>query len=1127
MNRLLTLALHTVSDVRSDQALLAALAANRDGASLAELFRRHAPAVRQVAADVCPAAAEDVVQAAFLLLAERAASLAGRTSAAGWLFQVARRLALKARTAAARRSRHESHAEPASPSAPVLDDLALHEVRALVAEELAGLPDKMRVPLVLHYWEGAAHAEAAARLGCSVSTLKRLLDAGRERLGARLARRGLTGASVLTVLTALQTRATAGFVSTSACGPDPGTAAEIPARVAALARTTGGVSLSKSLAAAACVLAAGTALAIGLTGGERPKPDAVAAAGRQPPRGPDPVPEKAPAPDRDRLPAGAVARLGSDVFHHGGMIDRVFVTPDGRHAVSAGVDALTSNWDMKAKLWDLATGKELPSASGKVPDGPGGVRVAAVTPAGKSLALVVIPREQKQAGDVGGWVVDSVGGSVLAEFPRTVVWGRSALHPDGKRVATVTIHGPPGAPQQYQILLWGLGKEKAPTELLPPQRRNVHRIQFSPDGRYLAAQYAGGKQLDIVEVAGARVVLTVEDSDPTQAVYDAFAFSPNGKLFAKEAREKNQLRVWSIADGKERSIPCEDGHWGVALAFDPTGAFLAHLADGKLRVHNLQLGVKALEVRCRGGLFGGFDVAFTPDGRVVTAENADLIIRDGRTGEMLAAGPHRSDIAHVVWAGSKRVATWDRDSGTPGRVWDAATGRQAATVAGHTDGCRVAAASPDGSLLATAGAQISKNAPDTTVRLWSAADGGELAVFRPAVTGADRSVRALWFAPDGKTLFGLAHRTGYVWDVAAKRELRPFAHPLALVSAAYPVTGTDRVIVTGWLPVAGRDFIKVGEDPCVVLTLDTKTGQEVGKRVEFGRDALVGVSPDGRYAFRRWYGSPTDHQADVWDLAIGRSVGRIDESDGKTDSPWVEVGAFAPDMRTFSVGYTDGTVRVYEWATRAERLRFVHGAGIRILAYSPDGTRLASAGSRWGLLWDLTRSQAPVPKTETDSWAALAGTDPKAGLAAVRYFADRPAEAVRYLKDRVRPVPTPDPKQVGRWVEQLGSAEFAEREAAGKQLASVADAARSQLTDAAATTTSPEVRDRLGRILAPVAESAVLTGEPLRAERAIEALEAIGTPEARDLLTALAAGAPDARVTRRSAAAQKRLGPTR
>ena len=103
-------------------------------AAFAELTRRHADLARRVAAEVCPAAADDVAQATLALPARKAATVAGRESAAGWVFETARRLALKARTADARRSARERRARPAAPARPArLAHVA--EVRAAVAEE--------------------------------------------------------------------------------------------------------------------------------------------------------------------------------------------------------------------------------------------------------------------------------------------------------------------------------------------------------------------------------------------------------------------------------------------------------------------------------------------------------------------------------------------------------------------------------------------------------------------------------------------------------------------------------------------------------------------------------------------------------------------------------------------------------------------------------------------------------------------------------------------------------------------------------------------------------------------------------------------------------------------------------
>src|SRR4051812_11002108 len=91
----------------ADRELLRRFSDERDEAAFAEVVRRHAPMLLRVCQRVLHNGhdAEDVCQAAFLLLAQKADSVRWRDSVAGWLFQSAYRLSLKARVAAARRAR--------------------------------------------------------------------------------------------------------------------------------------------------------------------------------------------------------------------------------------------------------------------------------------------------------------------------------------------------------------------------------------------------------------------------------------------------------------------------------------------------------------------------------------------------------------------------------------------------------------------------------------------------------------------------------------------------------------------------------------------------------------------------------------------------------------------------------------------------------------------------------------------------------------------------------------------------------------------------------------------------------------------------------------------------------------
>jgi RNA polymerase sigma factor (sigma-70 family) len=177
---------------RTDRQLLEQFAEQRDQAAFSELVARHGPMVfnvcRRVLDDVH--AAEDAFQAAFLVLARKAASLHWHESVGNWLYETSFRTATKAKGDAARRRAREqqSAAVPRSEPMPELD---WRELRAVLDQELSRLPSKYRSPLVLCYLEGKSNEEAARLLGWPVGTVSGRLARARDLLRDRLSRRGL------------------------------------------------------------------------------------------------------------------------------------------------------------------------------------------------------------------------------------------------------------------------------------------------------------------------------------------------------------------------------------------------------------------------------------------------------------------------------------------------------------------------------------------------------------------------------------------------------------------------------------------------------------------------------------------------------------------------------------------------------------------------------------------------------------------------------------------------------------------------------------------------------------------------------------------------------------------------
>jgi RND family efflux transporter MFP subunit len=193
-------------DGASDAQLLGRFAANRDEAAFELLLWRHARLVFGVCRRVLhdPHDAEDAFQATFLALARHAGRIAQREAVAGWLHQVASRVALTARRQRARREAREEligTAEHLSAAPEAEAPLENQELRCVLDQEIGRLPERFRVAVVLCYLEGKSVDEAALQLGCPRGTVASRLARARARLRVRLAGRGLAVTAALAILT--------------------------------------------------------------------------------------------------------------------------------------------------------------------------------------------------------------------------------------------------------------------------------------------------------------------------------------------------------------------------------------------------------------------------------------------------------------------------------------------------------------------------------------------------------------------------------------------------------------------------------------------------------------------------------------------------------------------------------------------------------------------------------------------------------------------------------------------------------------------------------------------------------------------------------------------------------------
>src|SRR5262249_53066410 len=155
-------------------------------------------------------------------------------------------------------------------------------------------------------------------------------------------------------------------------------------------------------------------------------------------------------------------------------------------------------------------------------------------------------------------------------------------------------------------------------------------------------------------------------------------------------------------------------------------------------------------------------------------------------------------------------------------------------------------------------------------------------------------------------------------------------------------------------------------------------------------------------------------------------------------------------------------------------------------------------------------------------WDALARADAIAAYRAQWALIRAGDKAVAFLRDRLEPVAQGDVDSIRRLLAELDAVKYAVREAAFTRLKRYGAEIEPEQLRALEGDPPREARKRVTALVGAL-KGAVPRPEVLQALRALRILEQGGFGEARDVLQAVANGAPEAPLTRAAAAALRRL----
>lgn len=661
----------------------------------------------------------------------------------------------------------------------------------------------------------------------------------------------------------------------------------------------------------------------------------------------------------------------------------------------------------------------------------------------------------------------------------------------------------------------------------------------------------------------------IEEWPQLTGSFESIVFSANGKRVAiRVGGEKSGIQLRNAETG---ALLGEFPNQGKAMAVSFDGSTLLTQKEGKLLMLESKSGRPSIGFEFAAPVVIAA-AAFSEDGRLVAFSMEKEIVLWNINAKRVVQTITASATTLAFSPDSKRLVATENGSLLQ---WDLANGKSIGLETGPLPGQCLFAPIRGRHVI-----MRDNSRSHLQVREWMTGKLAFSVVFGGMQLGA-------WLSPDAALLFACNESVAQVWDIAANKVLHRFCPiPPDLVTGNWKLAAMPRSSFDGmsFSVLLSEATGQREEADCEFVRWSIRTGQMLSRRrlklpgfgyaiigpesqeIETDRgtfDARTGkllqrtaLMPgagfrngsslaNGRLKMLHFH--RTEFEVPVISMTVIEAMtekalfqtlsqGVSKRRGSGSSAAWGPVAeAISPDGRWLAIGHRFG---IDLWDLVEQKQIPFHpphhtpdvqyfGPSVCIdLVFLGKDRLLGCYGDFSAIVWDLAHAakSASFPPLSPSIWDDLGNSNAVLGQRAVFALRGDFEKAIVMLRKRMPPIEAPDAKTVASLVEDLSNATFSKRESATKRLKKHGRSIVAPLEAVMTTSTNPEQKNRIAKLLDEFADSRPVNADELRAVRAVQAVEHMDRDEARALLRDWAKGAESAILTREAKASLERTG---